>query len=181
MAKKILKKKVETPSYNKTEMENSQLELFRLKDQKKMLEKRENELKQRLGDYMAHSFKPDSKGHFLFTVLNEKGEKIHLQKQARKKITLNDERAISYLENKGLTDAIVEKQVVGADVTQDQIIEVLEKFAPHLLDKKIVVDEPTIEQMLGNEQIPMEDFEELCDINITYAMTFIDDKKLQSE
>jgi hypothetical protein len=178
----IKRKKSEAkPSFNKTEMDNLQLEFYRVKDQMKMLKKREDELKKRLDDFMSATLKPDQKGHYLFTVLDEQGNRIHLQKQARKSISLNEERAIPYLYDKGLSQAIVEKEVIAEEVTQDQVIEVLLKHAPHLVVEKVAVDESTLEQMVLNEHIPMDEFETLCDIKVTYAMTFIDDKKLQQE
>ena len=179
----ILKKKKKStetkPTFNKTEYENHQLELYRLKQQKSLIEKREKELKQRLDEYMTNVLTPDSKGHYTFTVVDENGNRIHLQKQARKSISLNEERAAEYLEEHGLTQAIVEKDVIAEEVTEEQIIEVLMRHAPHFLDKKNVVDESSLEQLVQEGTIPMEDFEKLCDIKITYAMTFIDDKKMQ--
>jgi hypothetical protein len=178
----IKRKKSEAkPSYNKTEMENMQLEFYRVKDQMKLLKKREEDLKKRLDEFMSATLKPDQKGHYLFTVLDEQGNRIHLQKQARKSISLNEERAIPYLEEHGLTQAVVIKEVVAEEVTQDQIIEVLIRHAPHLVVEKVAVDESALEQLVLNEEIPMDEFEGLCDINVTYAMTFIDDKKLQQD
>lgn len=178
--KKKKKKSGETkPTFNKTEYENYQLELYRLKQQKSLIEKREKELKQRLDEYMTSILTPDSKGHYTFTVVDESGNRIHLQKQARKSISLNEERAIEYLEERGLSHAIIEKDVIAEEVTEEQIIDVLMKHAPHFLDKKNVVDESSLEQLVQEGAIPMEDFEKLCDIKITYAMTFIDDKKMQ--
>jgi hypothetical protein len=178
----IKRKKSEAkPSFNKTEMENLQLEFYRVKDQMKLLKKREDDLKKRLDGFMSATLKPDQKGHYLFTVLDEKGNRIHLQKQARKSISLNDERAIPYLLEHGFADAVVEKEVIADDVTQDQIIEVIAEHATHFLDIKKQVDETAIEQLVLNEEIPMDEFESLCDIEVTYAMTFIDDKKLQQD
>jgi hypothetical protein len=177
----VIKRKKKSDVANKTEMTNLQLEFHRIKEQRKLLEKREKEVKGRLDEYMSKAFEPDSKGHYLFTTVDENGNNIHLQKQARKKISLNEDRAFAYLIENGLEEAIVEKEVIAEEVTQDQIIEVLLQHASHLVDKKTSVDESTLEQMVTSEKIPMSDFEELCDINITYAMTFIDDKKLQQE
>lgn len=177
----IKRKKKEEPSFNKTEMENMQLEFFRVKEQAKLLKKREDELKKKLDEYMAKVFKPDTKGHYLFSTIDETGKKIHLQKQARKSIKLNEDRAKQYLSEHGFEHVIVSSPAVAPEVTQDQIIEVLEKHAPHLLAEEEKVDETALEQLVVNEEIPFDEFEQLCDINITYAMTFIDDKKLQQE
>lgn len=176
MGKKIIRKK---SKYNKTEMENAQLEFFRIKEQRKQLEKREAELKGVLDDYITNTAKPDSKGHYLFTTLNEKGEKIHLQKQSRRKITLNIERATKYLTDNGLKHLIYMKDIIPEDVAKEQIIEVLLQHAPHLTTAELSVDESQLEQLVINEEIPVEEFEELCDINQTYAITFIRDDKLE--
>lgn len=177
MAKKIIIKK--KPSYNLTEMQNTQLEFALIKEQKKQLEQREKELRGRLDEFMTATLKPDSKGHYLFTTINEKGEKIHLQKQARKKINLDRERAIKYLKKNGYKALMYEDFVIAEEVTQDQIIEVLEKHAPEFLDKVVLVDEAGLEQAVLNEEIPMEDFESLCDIEISYAMAFVKDSLLE--
>lgn len=182
MAKKIVRKKViQEPLFNKTEMDNSQLELYRVKQQMKQLEKREKELKGRLDEFMTHTFTPDAKGHYMFSTVDENGNKIHLQKQARKKISMNQERALKYFHENNMLGVLEDKEVVAEEVTQDQVLEVLSKHAPHLLDRKTVINETAVEQSLTDGDLFMEDFEKLCDINITYAMTYIDDKKLQKE
>ena len=165
---------------NKTEAENSQLELFTIKQNIKVLTERESSLKKRLGEYMEKSIKPDGKGHFLFTTVNEKGEKIHLQRQARKKVSLVESKAFEIVNSLGLKDKIIPTvQVIAPEVTNDQVLEVLEKHAPHLLTTSEKVDEKALEQSVLNGEITMEQFEEMCNVSITYAMTYIDDSKLQ--
>jgi delta 1-pyrroline-5-carboxylate dehydrogenase len=175
---KIKRKKKEPVSFNKTEMENAQLEFYRLKEQKKLLDKREDELKKRLSEYMERAISPDSNGHYTFTTLNEKGEKVHLQRQARKKVVLNPERAIDYLASNGYEDAIVGDEVIASDVTQMQVLDVLAQHAPHLLEKVTKPDEVAVEQLVTSGTIPFSDFEQLCDITTTYAMSFVADKNL---
>ena len=177
----VKKRIVKKPNMNKTEAESTQLELFNIKQNIKQLEARETELKNRLGEYMMKSFKPDAKGHFLFSTINSVGEKIHLQRQARKKVELNEERAKKLLAELGKKDLVVKQPQIAVEVTKDQLIDVLLEHAPHLIDEVETVDEKALEQAVLNEEIPMETFEEMCDINVTYAMTFIDDKKLQQE
>lgn len=179
MAKKIARKK--KPSFNLTEMTNTQIEFHQIKEQRKMLEEREKQLKERLDKFLTATITPDSKGHYLHTVIGKNGEKLHLQKQARKKITLNEEKALEYLEEHGHDDLIITKNVIAEEVTQDQVIEVLEKYAKHLLDEKTVVDEIGLEQAVLKEEIPMDEFEELCNIDITYAMAFVKDHLLERE
>jgi delta 1-pyrroline-5-carboxylate dehydrogenase len=175
-----IKRKIKTTedTYSKTMAENDQQEFFNLKQQMKQLESRSNELKARLDKYMSKNLHPDKKGHFLFTVLNENGERIHLQKQARKKVSLNEERAKAYLLEKGFNDFMIQKEVIAKDVTQDQI---LAELPDHFKDVVEAVDEDYLTQLIGNEEISMEDFESICDINITYAMTYIADDKLEKE
>lgn len=175
-------KKKKEDTIDVAEMQNKQLELFRVKQQLKMLGGRENELKNELGTYMEKTFKPDVSGHYLFTTVDSEGNKIHLQRQARKKISLNEERAKAYLKKKKLLSKVVtKKEVIASDVTDEQVLDVLAEHAPHLLEKIEVMDESAIEQLVTSEVIPMDEFEGLCDININYAMAYIDDKKLQQE
>lgn len=173
MAKKIIKKK--KPSYNLTEMQNKQQEFALLKENMKLMKKREDQLKAELDAFMTNTLETDAKGHRLFTVVNERGEKVHLQKQARKKVSLNTERAIEYLNKSGHTELVEVTTVIAEEVTQDQIIEVLDKKAKHLLDTKVVVDEVGLEQAVINEEIPMDEFESICDIELSYAMAFVKD------
>lgn len=178
MAKAIKRKAIKT-TVNKTEAENSQLELFQIKQSQKQLETREKELKSRLGEYMMQSLKPDGKGHFLLTTLDSQGKKVHLQRQARKSVKLNVGRALKFVQENGLDNLYYSEPKVAEEVTQDQIIEVLLAHAPHLLVESEQVDEKGLEQAVLNEEITMEQLEELCDINITYAMTFIKDTDVE--
>lgn len=178
---KVIKRKTapKAVTINKTEAENSQLELFQIKQSMKQLETREKELKERLGEFMMKSLKPDGKGHFLFSTVDKDGNKVHLQRQARKKISLNQDRAKQFLIENKMDELIVTEPVVHPDATQDQVIEVLLAHAPHLIANHEFVDEKGLEQAVINEEIKMEQFEELCDINITYAMTFIKDSDVE--
>lgn len=164
--------------YTKTQAENDQLEFYRLKEQRKMIDKREKELKERLDSYMSKALTPDKKGHFLFTVLDEEGNKIHLQKQARKKVVLNEEEALEFLRENGHDEAIIEKTVIAPEVTEDQIID---ELPDSYLDTKIVVDQSVLESLVKEEKISMDDFEKLCTIQVTYAMTYIPDERLEKE
>lgn len=177
MAKKIIKKK--KPSYNLTEMQNTQIEFANIKAQKKQLEDREKELRDRLELFMERTFEADSKGHKLFTTIGTKGEKLHLQRQSVRKIELNLERAIEYLSKNGHADLINDVTVVAEDVTKDQIIEVLENHAEHLTDIKTVVDEGALEQLVLGKKIPMKEFEALCDIEQSFRMAFVKDALLE--
>ena len=183
MAKIKRKKKVvaKTGVMNKTEAENSQLELFNVLSTKRALEKREKELKERLGEYMNSHLKTDDKGHRLLTTLDNEGNKVHLQRQARKSVKLNQERTIEFLLENGFEDIIQEEEIIAPEVTTDQIIDVLIKHAPDFIIKQDKVDELLLEQAVTEERISMTQFESLCDITVTYAMTFIDDKILQQE
>jgi hypothetical protein len=176
-------KRKEKPSLNKTSAENYQLELYTIKQQKKQLETREKELAGLLASYMEQNYKPSPKGHFLFSTVDSKGNKIHLQRQARRKITLNEERAKAFLKSAGLYEQAVEvKEKVADEITQDQIIEVMKNNGfGDFIDEEEVINEEWLEQLVTSGEIEIADFETLCDINTTYAMTYIDDSKLQKE
>jgi hypothetical protein len=183
VAKLKRKAKKEAPSLNKTSAENYQLELYTIKQQKKQLEAREKELAGLLAPFMEQHFKPSPKGHFLFSTVDSKGNKIHLQRQARRKVTLNEERAKAFLKKNGLWEEAVEvKEKLADEITQDQIIEVMKNNGfGDFIDEEEVINEEWLEQLVTSGKIEMKDFETLCDINTTYAMTYIDDSKLQKE
>lgn len=176
MAKKLKIKR--RPSKNLTELTNMQLEFKRVKEQKKLLEKRENELKAKLDEYLT-TLPKDRQGHRTFTTVDENGERIHLMKQARRKVQLNPERAMGMLRKRGFNDVIVEKEVIAAEVTDDQILDVLEKAAPEYLDIAEVVDEDALQTLIENGDITLDEFEKMCDIDESYAITFVSDKKYQ--
>lgn len=180
--RKVIKRKsVDNKStiMTKTEAENAQLELDSIKQSKKALDAREAELKTRLSEYMEKALPPDSKGHRLFTVMGADGQNRYLQRQARKKISLDQERAKAYLVEKGMEDLIVQKQVIAKEVTEDQLVDVVQVFAPQYVDVKEVIDEAALEQAVLAEEIPMEDFEGLCDIKTTYAMTYLKPEQVE--
>lgn len=179
--KRKAKKEAPNAVINKTEAENSQLELFKVLATKKQLETREKELKARLATYMETALPTDDKGHRLFKVTDADGKNIYLQRQARKSIKLNQERAITFLKENDLAELVVPTYEIASEVTQDQLIEVLQKHAPEFLNAIEYVDEKQLETEVINEKITMEQLESLCDINITYAMTYIDEKKLEQQ
>ncbi|MMZ46492.1 hypothetical protein D1872_81090 [compost metagenome] len=171
--------KIVRKTYTKTQAENDQLELARLKEQIKVLTKREEELKNRLASYMEKNFQPDSKGHYLFTVIDANGKPIHLQRQARKKISINNEVAIPWLKKKH-KEAIIPVEKIADDVTQDQIIEALANSGyDEFIDVEERVDEDYLAQLISEGTLSMSDFEKLCKIDVSYAMTYISDEKLQ--
>jgi hypothetical protein len=173
------------PVYTKTQAENDQQELVKIKAQIKELGKREDELKARLESYMMKAFKPDSKGHLLFTVAGADGKNYNLQRQRRRKITLNQEKAIPWLRENKFLDAIKTVDIVAAEVTQDQLVEALLDFGyASYVDTKEIADDIAISQLVQQGIISIEDMEALCDFSDTYAMTYIKDddvKKAQQE
>ena len=180
MPKKLKRKNAE--GFNLTEMQNAQLELLRNKEQQKQLKIREEELKNRVGTYMEKVLKPSSNGHYLFTTISETGEKIHLQRQARKKISLDTDKAMKYLKKKKkFAHIIQERQVVAPEVTQDQVLDVLVRYAHEYVDDEEYVDEKALKDAVLSGDIPTEDFEDFCKVDISYAMVFVPDEKLEKE
>lgn len=180
MSKMKIKRK---ETYTRLQAENDQIELNNIKMQKKMLEAREEELKARLTPWMENNLPTDSKGHRLFTVKGADGKPVHLQRQARKSIKLNQERAVKYLRENEFEETIITKEVIAEEVTQDQIIDAIykAKLAGAYLEQVEAVDEDAFAKLVSEGYISMEDAESLADIKITYAMAYIDDEKIKEE
>jgi len=52
----------------------------------------------------------------------------------------------------------------------EEVIRVLEEHYPDGVEEKEVVDENRLEEMVYEEEIPYEDFEDMVDKNINYAL-----------
>lgn len=170
MVIKVKKKASNKISANKTTIDNLVIEIQSIKQQKKLLEQREKELIDRVTPYVEKTVSQDSSKNYNYRVVSPTGEIIVFQRQARKKISLNHERAIRILKARKLFDAIYITEKIAPEVTEDQLIDAIIKAKMQAyLDTVEVVDEGVLEQLLLNEEINQEDFEEMCDMDITYA------------
>ena len=146
MAKVTLKKKTKVVTRS---VEDVVYELTALKDRKKDIEKREKELKDQLGQILEGEGIKDSKGSFKLIV----GDKL-AQKQARKSVKLNREKAEEFFKSIGIWD---------------DVIEIKEE-----------INEDSVEQALLTEKFTMEELEDITDIKVTYAI-IINDYKPEDE
>lgn len=147
MAKANLKKKTTVVARS---VEDIVHELTVLKDRKKDIEKREKELKDQLGQILEAEGIKDSKGNFKLVV----GDKL-AQKQARKSVKLNREKAEEFFKSIGIWD---------------EVIEVKEE-----------INEDYVEQALLAEKFTMEELEEITDIKVSYAIVINDYKPEEEE
>ena len=142
MSKPKLKKKTKVVARS---VDDVVYELTSLKDRKKDIEKREKELKAQLGEILEGEGIKDSKGSFKLVV----GDKL-AQKQARKSVKLNREKAEEFFKSIGIWD---------------EVIEIKEE-----------INEDSVEQALLAEKFSMEELEEITDIKVTYAIVINDYK-----
>ena len=147
MAKANLKKKTTVVARS---VEDIVHELTVLKDRKKDLEKREKELKGQLGTILEGEGVKDSKGSFKLVV----GDKL-VQKQARKSVKLNREKAEEFFKSKGIWE---------------EVIEIKEE-----------INEDLVEQALLAEKFTMEELEKITDIKVSYAIVINDYKPEEEE
>ena len=163
-----------------TQAQNMVIELHNLVYQRKLIESREDELKKSLADYVHNTINADTKGHFNFSVLGSDGRSIVFQRQARKKIALKESETLRFLRKNKLTDAIIEREIVAPEVTQDQIVEALIKAGYNAyIDVIEEVDEIVLEQLVKENKITMREFESLCEVNTTYATLCDYEDKMQ--
>lgn len=174
----IRRKKKEGVS--KTEFENLSREFYQVNEQRKALEKREKELKDRLAKAMETHVETDVKGHRTFKFTNADGKNVYLQRQLRRKTTLNQEKAVEFFAV-AQPDILRTREKVAAEVTQDQILDVLASHAEHLIDHEEYVDEADIEQLVMDGVFSMDDLESLVDHKDSYAMTFVPEKEIEPE
>lgn len=147
MAKANLKKKTTVVARS---VEDIVHELTVLKDRKKDIEKREKELKEQLGIILEGEGVKDSKGSFKLVV----GDKL-VQKQARKSVKLNREKAEEFFKSIGIWD---------------EVIEIKEE-----------INEDFVEQALLAEKFTMEELEKITDIKVSYAIVINDYKPEEEE
>ena len=147
VAKAKLKKKTTVVARS---VEDVVHELTVLKDRKKDIEKREKELKEQLGTILEAEGVKDSKGSFKLVV----GDKL-AQKQARKSVKLNREKAEEFFKSIGIWD---------------EVIEVKEE-----------INEDYVEQALLAEKFTMEELEEITDIKVSYAIVINNYKPEEEE
>ena len=147
MAKANLKKKTTVVARS---VEDIVHELTVLKDRKKDIEKREKELKEQLGTILEAEGVKDSKGSFKLVV----GDKL-AQKQARKSVKLNREKAEEFFKSIGIWD---------------EVIEIKEE-----------INEDYVEQALLADKFSMEELEKISDIKVTYAIVINDYKPEEEE
>ena len=147
VAKAKLKKKTTVVARS---VEDVVHELTVLKDRKKDIEKREKELKEQLGTILEAEGVKDSKGSFKLVV----GDKL-AQKQARKSVKLNREKAEEFFKSIGIWD---------------EVIEIKEE-----------INEDSVEQALLAEKFTVDELEEITDIKVTYAIVINDYKPEEEE
>ena len=147
VAKANLKKKTTVVARS---VEDVVYELTVLKDRKKDIEKREKELKDQLGQILEAEGVKDSKGSFKLVV----GDKL-AQKQARKSVKLNREKAEEFFKSIGIWE---------------EVIEIKEE-----------INEDYVEQALLAEKFTVDELEEITDIKVTYAIVINDYKPEEEE
>lgn len=142
MAKAKLKKKSKTKmvSRNPEEIIN---EMEVLKQRKKDLDSRLKSLKGDLTVIIEGEGTKDSKGSFNLIVGNKKA-----QKQARKSVKLDAEKAEEFFKSIGIWDEVIET--------------------------KEIINEDYVEQALLNEKFTMEDLEAITNVKTTYAIVVND-------
>lgn len=180
--KKFMKRKTREASYNMTQLQNDVIELAEVKGTIKLLQTREKELKDRVSKGMDRHVQADTSGHYTFPVTNAEGKKMYFQKQARTKVKLNPDRLRELLEERGMTREVFRNvQKVATEVTEDQVLDVLEKYAPHLVEEVEEYDESDLEQLVLAGEITDEEFDSVLDKDTTYAHTFVDAKHFEDE
>lgn len=173
MLKKVKKLKTSKPSKpNLTEIQNNIIELRELQDKIKLLGNRELELKAILKTYLENNVSPTEKGHRLITVLGKDGLPLTFQATRRRKISMNNDRVVEYFKKKKWDKYVEKKVIVSPQVTEEQLVDVLEKYSPDFLDSVLTVPEDVIQQLIMDEKLDMDEFETLCDISDNYALGF---------
>ena len=123
------------------------MELWRIKEQKKLLEKREDELKARVGSLLEKSAYKDTKGSYV-SKINIDGQDKIVKKEARKSTKLNAEKAEEYFRAHKLWDFVSES--------------------------KQVINEDYVEQAFNQGKVPMKDLEKISDTKVNYAIVVKD-------
>jgi hypothetical protein len=124
-----------------------------IQQQKTELVKKEDELKKEINAHVDKVIQPDSNGHRFFIVTGYDGSQLIFEREARKSIKLNEERARELLAKKKLL-----KQAI-------RTIEVL--------------DEEAINGFVVSNLLTLDELKSITDINVTYASKFV--KRIKAE
>lgn len=122
---------------------------YEVKRQKGLLEKEEAELKKELDSYVDRTIPTDTKGNRYFYSTDYNGNKIILEREARKKITINEERAIEFFRKKNLLNLVYKTKEVQ------------------------YFDEEEISNLYQCGTITAEEVQSISDITTSYATKFV--------
>lgn len=173
-----LKPKPKRVGMSESEVQYKVLEFRRLKEEKKEIEKREKELRDELEAYIEQNLEKEANGSALYSTLDEEGNKVSLQRRINKRISLDEERAVALLSQIPEGENIVEEEeVVSKEVTQDQILEILQEHAPEYLERKQVVNEDLLKEAVTNGDISIDEFEKMCNIKETVVVAFVKEEE----
>ena len=121
---------------------------YEVKRQKGILEKEEAELKKDLDAYVDLT-PADTKGNRYFYSTDYAGNRIILEREARKKVSFNEERAIAFFKRRKLLDLVYKTKEV--------------KY----------FDEEEINNLYQCGDITAEELQSITDVTTTYATKFI--------
>lgn len=147
---KIVRKPKAKPTRDVAEIIN---ELEVLKAQKKIIESRDKELRAILGDIAESTGTIDNKGSYKLVV----GDKV-LQKQARKSVKLNKDRAEKFFRELGIWNEVIETvEVINDDFVEQQYL--AEAFSAD--DLEAITDVKVVYAVAVTDYVPEEEMSEV--------------------
>lgn len=174
---RTIKRKNGSASKQRKQLEESILNLDNIRKQVKALKELESKLVKDIQDISFKLINPDDKGARNLRVYNEESESfIYLNLQDRTKQILNMSKAIQYFEESELDEYIEEEDKLKEGVTQDEIMDVLAKHAPQLLETERVIKEHTLKELVIEGVLDDKDIDVISDKKESYA-TYIKDKE----
>lgn len=174
---RTIKRKNGSASKQRKQLEESILNLDNIRKQVKALKELESKLVKDIQDISFKLINPDDKGARNLRVYNEESESfIYLNLQDRTKQILNMSKAIQYFEESELDEYIEEEDKLKEGVTQDEIMDVLAKHAPQLLETERVIKEHTLKELVIEGVLDDKDIDVISDKKESYA-AYIKDKE----
>lgn len=172
--KRVLKSREKETSATLTnsELEYKVIKFKQVKDEIKKLQAVEKALRDELEAHM-NTLQKDPKGHSLVRVVDAEGDLLSLQRQVRRKISVDEEALAKYLIENEYDDYLVPSKRIKKDVPEEDVINQLVEAESELVEDFVTFEEKRIEKAVMEGEIPAEDFESLCEVKETIVVTFV--------
>jgi hypothetical protein len=121
------------------------------------IEKKEEKLKKELDEYITKNVQADARGNRYFFAVDYVGKDIILKKEARKSVSLNEEKAILLFTRKKLINRVLK-------IRETQYL-----------------DEEAIEELIEDGEVTTKEIESITDVTVGYAIKMVKRTEIEED